>query len=223
MSNRTYHPRGELVDGHPAQEHPLYQSWAGMLGRCYNKNAIGYENYGGRGITVCNRWHHFRHFAADMGQKPAPELTLERTNNSKGYAPSNCRWATHTEQCLNRRLFRNNKTGYCGVAEVTQRLRRFEARYEHSGVRYPLGRFDTADEAAATREAFVGLFKINRSAALEMVVDETLWCTSTTGVRGITPHVDGGFIVRKTVNKQRVYLGYFKTLDAAIAARENAS
>lgn len=80
-----------------------YKSWASMLQRCSNPNHEAYKNYGGRGISVCDRWHDFRSFLDDMGERPTPQHTLERKHNDLGYSPSNCIWATKSEQALNRR------------------------------------------------------------------------------------------------------------------------
>lgn len=80
-----------------------YISWCNMIQRCTNSNSTGYINYGGRGITICERWLDFRNFYKDMGDKPE-NRSLDRINNDGNYEPSNCRWATPYEQTNNRRL-----------------------------------------------------------------------------------------------------------------------
>lgn len=74
-----------------------------MMARCYNQNEKAYKNYGGRGITVCKRWHKFENFYADMGDPPFAKATLERVDNEKGYHPGNVVWATNHAQQRNKR------------------------------------------------------------------------------------------------------------------------
>jgi len=73
-----------------------------MLARCQNPNNPRYADYGGRGITVCERWQTFENFYADMGESPK-DMTLDRKDNSKNYCESNCQWASYTEQNRNKR------------------------------------------------------------------------------------------------------------------------
>ena len=216
MANRTYHQRNVPVHGFSVREHSLYDTWANMHARCSNENEPGYKNYGGRGIKVCRHWNHFENFANDMHPKPDGPFSIERRDNNKGYSKDNCKWATRSEQCVNRRIFKNNTSGYTGVGE---RKGRFYSRFDFEHIRYAIGLFDTAESAADARRDFVDLFFTNRRAAEEMIAGETLWCTSTSGVRGITPHKDGGYIARTTVNGVRHYLGYFKSIEEASDAR----
>jgi hypothetical protein len=81
---------------------PTYKTWLCMIYRCTKPAHEHYKYYGGRGVSVCDRWRTFSNFYADMGKRPIG-MTLDRINNEGNYEPSNCRWATKKEQMANSR------------------------------------------------------------------------------------------------------------------------
>lgn len=83
---------------------PTYVCWRNMKARCLNSNDTSYENYGQRGIKVCNRWlDNFENFLEDMGEKPSSCHSIERIDVDGDYEPANCKWATSSEQARNYR------------------------------------------------------------------------------------------------------------------------
>lgn len=106
--NNTNYKHGAAIKKE-GRTSPEGNSYRDIIAHCYNKNSIGYKYWGGRGITVCDRWlESFENFLDDMGNKPGSEYSIDRFPDKDGnYEPGNCRWATPKEQADNR-----NKKGY---------------------------------------------------------------------------------------------------------------
>lgn len=98
-SGEPYRKHGHIIG---RKFSPEYHSWASMMTRCTNPKSWKYADYGGRGITVCNRWLKFENFLDDMGPRPEG-MTLERERVNEGYDPGNCVWATRRRQSNNTR------------------------------------------------------------------------------------------------------------------------
>lgn len=105
-----------------------YSIWTGMLSRCRNANAHGYERYGGRGISVCARWESFECFLEDMGSPPGG-CTLDRIDNDEGYSKENCRWATREDQSNNTRSNRY-LTAFGQTKTIAEWARAYGLKYQ---------------------------------------------------------------------------------------------
>lgn len=139
-----------------------YRVWSSMKSRCLNKNHHAYKDYGGRGITVCDRWlayDGFENFILDMDWRPTSDYSLDRINNSGNYEPSNCRWALRSIQQGNRRKSRLNTSGYIGVFMDKTHPDKWFARIEINYKPYNLGRFIDSEQAAIEYDKAVIFFR----------------------------------------------------------------
>lgn len=93
----------DAVTKHGRSKHPLYNILSAMKRRCYNKKDNRFNDYGGRGIEICDRWHVLENFIADMESTYFDGATIERINRNGNYEPSNCKWITFSEQASNKR------------------------------------------------------------------------------------------------------------------------
>lgn len=102
-----------------------YKIWQGMLIRCRNPRFVQYQDYGGRGIRVCERWLSFENFLADLGKRPSKQHSIERIDNDGNYEPANCKWATKLEQSANSRRNR-----FITAFNRTQHLRAWAREFD---------------------------------------------------------------------------------------------
>jgi len=129
-----------------------YYTWSGMKSRCSNSQDVSYKNYGGRGITVCQRWiDSFENFYVDMGEKPCSTDSIDRIDNDKGYSKENCRWTDRSTQAHNRRIKSTNISGYTGV---NRHQNCWVAQIQHRGHKKHLGSFDCKHKAAMTYDMY---------------------------------------------------------------------
>lgn len=124
-----------------------YFTWENMVKRCHNLKHKNYPDYGGRGITVCDKWRDFSGFYEDMGKKPI-NLSLDRIDNDKGYYKENCRWVTRTTQSHNQRhLHTTNTSGYRGVSRLKNR-KLYIAYIKSDNLFHYLGYYKNINKAA---------------------------------------------------------------------------
>lgn len=155
-------------------DHPLYNTYKGMISRCYYKGSSGYSNYGARGIVVCDRWlgeKGFVNFLEDMGERP-DSYTLDRVDTNGNYSPENCQWADGSNQGFNKRLLRSNTSGAVGVS-YDKSNDKWKAYIKKARQTKELGRFSTFEEAVeARREAELEYYGYNNNYWLEEEEDK---------------------------------------------------
>jgi hypothetical protein len=137
--------------------HPLYRVWEGMKARCYNPNFKHFVNYGGRGIEITEEWKHspdvFIKWAKKNGYKKG--LEIDRIENDGNYEPENCRFVTHRENNLNKRLLScRNKSGYVGVFWGNQ-VNKWISKVSVSGKQVHIGFFIDKIKAAKARDKYI--------------------------------------------------------------------
>ena len=153
---------------HGKSKSRLYRIWQGMKSRCMISSASGYKNYGGRGIFVCKSWsdsfEEFYSFAINNGYDD--NLEIERINNNDGYHPSNCIFVRTSVNAKNKRLYKNNNTGFRGVVSVRKK---FTSSIRENGKNIHLGTYPTAEEAYINRLIYIYNNNIYRREELLMI------------------------------------------------------
>jgi hypothetical protein len=150
--------RPKIID----TDSPIYRSFTHMKDRCLNPNSDAYENYGGRGITVCDRWlepdgQGFLNFLEDMGERPEG-MTLDRIDVNGNYEALNCRWVNWDTQCRNKRLNKSNVSGKTGV-HWNKEKNKWHCQFRIKNKTIYLGLYDSLDDAITMRESVEKLYK----------------------------------------------------------------
>lgn len=194
----TIYKHGYAVNGKVDR---LYSIWRHMIERCYNEKSKSYEDYGGRGITVCDEWKNdiesFRKWALKNGY--ADNLTIDRKDNDKGYSPGNCRWADVSMQANNRRS--NVLIEYKGETKTLMQWCR------EIGISFSIVQK-----------------RLNYGWSVDRAFSEKIHAAKS-GTKGVQIRKDGKSIRYRAiinVNKKKIDLGTYKTLEEAVSARKAA-
>lgn len=130
------------IEKHGMSKTPIYILWCNIIARCEDKNNTSYRNYGGRGITICDKWRKsFSAFYSDIGDIPIGK-ELDRRNNNGNYELDNIRWVTQQENC-NNRFYEDSGTF------LNKKLNKYQTEIRYNGIRYYLGLFKTFEEGKA--------------------------------------------------------------------------
>lgn len=143
--------------GEDRSKDPMYRTYWGMLSRCRSKREDVRSWYEGRGIKVCDRWsgvNGFSNFKTDMGEKPSKKHSLDRIDNEKGYSPDNCRWATNSQQGINRTIQKNNKSGFKSVS-YHKKLCKWQVNIQRNNIQNHLGFYERIEDAISARDKFL--------------------------------------------------------------------
>jgi predicted nucleic acid-binding Zn-ribbon protein len=142
---------------HGLHSNKLYNIWGEIKRRTLNPKHKNYNDYGGRGITICEEWldvQNFYDWAMSNGYEENKGLSIDRIDNDGNYSPENCRWVTQTVQTRNQRIYKNNTSGYRGVS-FNKSLNKYIAQISINKKRIHLGCYKTKEEGAIAYNNYI--------------------------------------------------------------------
>ena len=211
----------------------LHNIWKHMRGRCNNPSNDSYENYGGRGISVCEEWNSsltaFETWAKTNGY--SNELSIDRINPDGNYEPTNCRWVTNAIQAANtRKIHKTNKSGYRGVS-WNPAYNKWEVSIAVDKQTIKIGYYTNILDAAKAYDTYILDNSLKHTSnnvladneRVESNTGQTLISSNTSGYRGVSSpkriaHLSNHWTAALQQNNKKIWSGYFPTaLEAAIA------
>lgn len=138
------------------EEKRLRWIWRDMRSRCSRSTHMSYASYGGRGITVCERWEKsFKSFLLDMGPRPSRKYSIDRRNNNGAYSPENCRWVTRHVQNMNKRIYKNSPLGIKNIGRAGSG---YKVRLRRNGEMVVNKTFRNLEQAKKFKEEMVNIY-----------------------------------------------------------------
>lgn len=154
---------GKNSKTHGKTKSPEYIVWGSMKARCFNTNEESYKNYGGRGITVCDRWKNsFENFLNDMGERPTNQHQIDRIDNDGNYEPKNCKWVTVSENSVNRR----NKGNKLGIKNITKDGNKYVVNIKRDKVNRNSG-YTSLEDAIKLKHMYLKEYEENKEKWIE--------------------------------------------------------
>lgn len=142
-----------------------YNTWTTMKRRCYNENDLAYKYYGGKGITIYDKWlNDFDSFVEDMGKKPFKNAQIDRIDSDKGYYPDNCRWVTPHDNMLNIKYHKNWGIRKINNTYHVRVTRSYKTRYAKT---------KDIQKAIAIRDSWVKEYEDNRTMWIEKTLNNS--------------------------------------------------
>lgn len=139
---------------HNLANHRLYATWKQMNARCNNPKSKSYNDYGARGVKVCDEWHNMENFIKDMFSSYAEGLTIDRIDVDGDYEPNNCRWTSREIQQRNKRIYKNNKSGHNGVC-WHKIANKWMVGIKVNNKKIHLGYFDNVQDGALAYDKYI--------------------------------------------------------------------